>query len=453
MAIFADSALLPSGWARDVRVTLDGQRIARVEAGAAAGPGDARAGILLPAPGNLHSHTFQRAMAGLTGMRTDGRDSFWTWRETMYRFAARLTPERVEAIAAMAFMEMQEAGYAAVGEFHYPHHRPDGTPHADIAETTRRIVAAAGATGIGLTHLPVLYSYGGAGRMPLEPGQRRFGNAPDRFARLVEAAGEALHALPPDARLGIAPHSLRATAPDELHAVVAAHPGVPVHIHVAEQTREVAQIEAWLGARPVEWLLDNAPVGPDWCLVHATHMTDAETRALAASGAVAGLCPVTEADLGDGLFEGAAYLRAGGAFGVGTDSNVRIALAGELRMLEYGQRLRMRARTVMTEPGEGVGQSLYRRAARGAARALARDAGEIAASRLADLLALDAAHPSLCALSPDRLLDGFVFSAGREAVTDVWSAGRHRVRAGRHVARGHIVPAYRRALADMVADA
>lgn len=450
--IFATTALLPEGWARDVRVCLSGGAIETVTPGGAAQPGDIRVSTLLPALSNLHSHAFQRAMAGMTEHRVAGRDSFWTWRALMYRFTGHLTPEQVEAIAAQVFMEMQEAGYAAVGEFHYLHHQPDGAPYAEIAELSQRIFAAADVTGIGLTHLPVLYSYGGAGAQPLATGQERFGNTVDRFATLLEAARAAARALPADTRVGIAPHSLRATTPADLARVLPLAQGTPIHIHVAEQPQEVADISAWLGARPVDWLLDNAPVGPDWCLVHATHMTPSETEALARTGAVAGLCPITEANLGDGPFNGPGWLAAGGAFGIGSDSNVRISLTEELRMLEYSQRLRDLARNVLVQGAGSVGQALYTGAALGGARALGRRAGQIAPGCLADLTAIDADHPTLCALRPDQLLDGLVFAASDAVVTDVWSAGRHCVRGGRHIHRDAIHAGWRQAVAGLLAS-
>ena len=449
--IFAKRALLPSGWARDVRVSVDAGRIAGVAAGTAAEPGDAQVDTLLPALANLHSHTFQRAMAGMTEHRAGGRESFWTWRALMYRFLDHLTPEDIEAIAAMAFVEMQEAGFASVAEFHYVHHRPGGAPYADRAELSARILSAAAAVGIGLTHLPVLYCYGGAGRQELAGGQLRFGNDLKGFAALLEAVREAAAGAPADTRIGVAPHSLRAVSPAEIAAVPDLAQGGPVHIHIAEQPQEVADISAWLGARPVEWLLANAPVGPDWCAVHATHMVAEEVAGLARSGVVAGLCPITEANLGDGPFDGPGWIAAGGAFGVGSDSNVRISAAGELRMLEYSQRLRDLARNVMV-PGEGsVGAFLCRGAARGGARALGRAAGEIAPGLWADLVAVDADHPALCALEGDQLLDGLCFAAPDAVVTDLWSAGRHAVRSGRHVARDTVAAAYRRAVAGLVA--
>ncbi len=450
--IFARRALLASGWAQDVRIGLGGGRIARLQSDAAAQPQDRCVDTLLPAPGNLHSHAFQRAMAGMTEVRQAGKDSFWTWRALMYRFMERLTPEQIEAIAALTFMEMQEAGFAAVGEFHYVHHRPGGGAYDDISELSARIFAAAAATGIGLTHLPVLYSYGGAGQKPLAPEQRRFGNDVGRVLDLVAAARAGAAALPDDTRVGIAPHSLRATAPEDLRLLLDGHDGGPIHIHIAEQPREVADIRAWLGRRPVDWLLDHAPVGGDWCLIHATHMTEDETRRMAASGAVAGLCPITEANLGDGPFNGPAYLKAGGSFGIGSDSNVNISLTEELRMLEYSQRLRDLARNVMV-PGSGsVGRALYLGAARGGARALGRDAGDIAPGRLADLVAVDSTDPALAALRPDQLLDGLVFAAKDRVVTDLWSAGRHCVRDGRHIARDRIVAQYHRAISDLLAS-
>ncbi len=448
-AIHAARARLPDGWADDVRVQIDGLRIGSVVTGAAAEPNDTRVDVLLPALSNLHSHSFQRAMAGRTEMRRDGHDSFWTWREVMYDFVGRLIPDQIEAIAALTFMEMQEAGYAAVGEFHYLHHAPGGAAYDNPAELSHRIFAAAEETGIGLTHLPVFYHYGGAGQQPLQGGQLRFGCDPDRFAALIDAVRAA--PLPEDNVIGLAPHSLRAIAPDDLARVLSLAGDGPVHIHVAEQTREVEEIVAWLGARPVEWLLQNAPVSDRWCAIHATHMTKAETQALAATGAVAGLCPITEANLGDGAFDGPGWLAAGGRFGVGSDSNVRIALGEELRMLEYSQRLRDRSRNLMLTGAGHAGAALYLGAARGGARALGRDAGVIEAGRLADLVAIDSAAPALVGLRGDALVDGLVFAGGDGLVRDVWSAGRHRVHEGRHVARAAIVARYARAVADLSA--
>ena len=450
--IFAKQAKLSTGWASNVRVTHADGRITDIAPNQTPDAHDTCVDTLLPALANLHSHSFQRAMAGMTEYRMAGKDSFWTWRDLMYRFTANLTPEHIEAIAAFVFLEMQEAGYASVGEFHYLHHQAGGATYDDLGELSSRIATAAAKTGIGLTHLPVLYTYGGAGQMPLEAGQARFGNSVDRFNDLVARARDVVAHLPADCQVGIAPHSLRATSPDDLKAVLAAHTAGPVHIHIAEQPKEVADISAWLGARPVEWLLANADVTTNWCLIHATHMTADETTKMAKSGAVAGLCPVTEANLGDGPFNGPSYLEAGGAFGVGSDSNVLVSLTEELRTLEYSQRLRDVARNVMVVGEGSVGDTIYTGAAKGGAQALGRGAGEIAVGELADVVAIDSAAPSMCALRQDQILDGLVFAAKDDVVTDVWSAGRHAVQSGRHVKRDDIVAAYKLAMQSLMAS-
>lgn len=448
--IHAKQALLAEGWAANVRLTVDAGSIAAVEKDMPPQQGDTHVDTLLPALGNLHSHAFQRAMAGMTEFRQEGRDSFWTWRDLMYRFMDRMTPEQIEAIAAQVYVEMLEAGFASVGEFHYVHHQPGGAPYDNVAELSERVFAAAAQTGIGLTHLPVLYTYGGAGQVELNAGQRRFGNDVDSFGRVTERAAIALRALPSDARIGIAPHSLRATCPEDLARVVGMHGEGPIHIHIAEQPQEVRDIEAWLGARPVAWLLDNQPVDERWCLIHATHMTSAETRDMAASNAVAGLCPITEANLGDGPFNGPEYIAAGGRFGIGSDSNINISLTEELRTLEYSQRLRGTVRNVMIAGQGSVGEFLYRTAARGGAQALDRNGGEIAPGRIADLVAIDSQRPALCALSRHNLLDGLGFAAKDDVVTDVWSAGRHVVTEGRHRERDAIFANYRAAVAQLL---
>ena len=443
VVIFARQALLANGWADDVLLTIENGVIASVATQAKPKAGADRVDTLLPALGNVHSHTFQRGMAGLTEVRAAGRENFWTWRDLMYRFVDQLTPDHIEVIASLAFMEMQEAGYASVGEFHYVHHQKGGVHYDNRAELSNRIFSAAQATGIGLTHLPVLYTYGGARTSPLSSGQLRFGNDVDQFQTLVAHAQMGMSSLPADCRMGIAPHSLRATSPENLMALLAASTDAPIHMHVAEQTKEVEEIRAWLGARPVEWLLNNVDLAPQWCLIHATHMSEQETTNLAQTGAVAGLCPITEANLGDGIFNGAAFLNAGGAFGIGTDSNVQISLPGELKLLEYSQRLRERARNVMIVGDGSVGHALYTRAAKGGAQALGRNAGEIGIGKLADLMAINSEDPALFALSQQQVLDGFVFAAKENAVTDVWSAGRHCVVNGRHINHDKIVSKYK----------
>jgi len=452
--LFAERAFLPDGWASRVAVEIgDDGRIAAVTPSGEPGAGDKRVDLLLPALANLHSHAFQRAMAGLTELGSEGDDSFWTWRRLMCRFLDRLTPKQIEAIAAMVYMEMLEAGYASVGEFHYVHHQAGGEAYADRAETAARIAAAAVASGIGLTLLPVLYAYGGTDQRPLAGGQLRFHNDRDGFAELMASARRHVQAGAEDWTFGIAPHSLRAVTPDLLTGVLADNPAGPVHIHIAEQTREVEEVEAWLGARPVAWLLDNQTVDDRWCLVHATHMTAAETEGLARSGAVAGLCPITEANLGDGLFDGPRFLAAGGAYGVGSDSNVRIALAEELRLLEYGQRLRDRARNVWVAGEGSVGRALYAGALAGGARALGRQVTGIAAGDWADLVALDGGSRALHGLDGDDLFDAWIFAGDDRVVRGVWSAGRHVVEDGRHVRRDEIERNFRAALAELRAAA
>jgi len=442
--VWAAQALLADGWAQDVTVEIDGDFIGAITPNTPPPHGAHRVGALLPAPANLHSHAFQRAMAGLTERRgPDPRDSFWTWRQLMFRFLDQLTPDDVQAIAAFVQMEMLEAGYAAVGEFHYLHHAPGGVPYARLGEMSERVAAAAAQSGIGLTLLPVLYEYGGCDRRPLGPGQIRFGNDPDNFARLLEAAQDALSALPSDARLGIAPHSLRAVSPEGLSACLHLRRGRPLHMHLAEQIAEVEEVEAAYGARPTEWLLANAPVDPGWCLIHCTQMQRAETLALAATGAVAGLCPITESSLGDGIFDGVAWTGAGGAFGIGSDSNIRITLSEELRTLDHSQRLRDHSRAALATADRSTGRVLVEGGARGGAQATARNAGVLEAGRLADLMALDTTHVDLDGRKGDTLLDAWIFAADDRAISDVWAAGRHRVREGRHVDRDAIIAGYR----------
>ncbi|MFN3937351.1 MAG: formimidoylglutamate deiminase [Gemmobacter sp.] len=449
--IWARQALLADGWARDVTVRLAGDRIAAVSAGTVPEATVRRVGILLPAPANLHSHGFQRAMAGLTEHRgPDPRDSFWTWRAQMYAFLDRLTPEDVEAITAMAFLEMAEAGYAAVAEFHYLHHAPGGRPYGDLAEMSARVAAAAGAVGIGLTLLPVLYMQGGLDGRALVAGQDRFGNDPDRFARLVEGAEAAVRGLPADTLVGVAPHSLRAVTPEALAGAAGLRPAAPFHMHLAEQVAEVEQVQAHLGARPVEWLLQNHAVDGRWCLIHCTQMERHETLGLAASGAVAGLCPITESSLGDGIFDAVAFAAAGGRWGVGSDSNIRVALSEELRTLDYSQRLGARSRAALATADRSTGRVLLQCAAEGGARAAGRAAGTIEVGRLADLVALDDDHPDMAGRTGDLALDTWIFARDDRLVQEVWAAGRHVVRGGRHPARERIEAGFRAAMTRLL---
>ena len=448
--IHANQALTPDGWQRDVEVVVgaDG-RIAAM--GAQRQGATQRTGVLLPAPVNLHSHAFQRAMAGLAEARgPDPRDSFWSWRRLMYRFLEQLTPGHVEAIAAQVFMEMLEAGYAGVAEFHYLHHDMGGMSYANLAEMSERIVAAALETGVGLTMLPVQYQYGGCDLRDLNGGQRRFGSDPERFLRLHEGAARAVARGPSDFVTGVAPHSLRAVDPAGLRAVLEAGLSGPVHMHLAEQVAEVMEVEAHLRARPAEWLLASHDVDARWCLVHCTQMTEAETRALAATGAVAGLCPITESSLGDGIFSGTTYFGAGGVSGFGSDSNIHISLFEELRTLEYSQRLRDLSRAALATEDLSTGRVLYEAAVSGGAQAGGRDAGRIAVGALADLVGIENDTEWLCGRQGDAVLDSLIFGGGGTAsVRDVWSAGRHVVREGRHFRRDAVVSAFKRTMRQL----
>ncbi|MFT4012364.1 MAG: formimidoylglutamate deiminase [Paracoccus sp. (in: a-proteobacteria)] len=438
--IWAERALLPDGWAENVCVTVDQGRIADVETGVTGGPA---AGLLLPAMANLHSHAFQRAMAGLSEAKgPEPRDTFWTWRRIMYRFLDHLTPDDIEPIAALVQMEMLEAGYATNVEFHYLHHRPGGGHYDNPAEMAARIAAAAGRTGIGLTLLPVHYQFGGVDRRALAPGQDRFGTTPEEYQRLLDASEAALRDLPPDAGIGVAPHSLRAVSPEGLADCVALRPGRPLHMHLAEQIPEIEEIGAAYGRRPVEWLLDNHQPDARWTLIHLTHMTQDETRRLAATGAVAGLCPITEASLGDGIFNGTTWAGAGGRYGFGSDSNIRISLVEELRTLEYSQRLRDRGRAILATPDRSTGRVILDAGLDGGATAAGRDTGAIRAGLWADLLAIDTANPVMAGRGGDQLLDSLIFAGHDGLVRDVWAAGRHVVQGGRHMDRDAIIADY-----------
>ena len=426
------SALLPSGWADDVQVVVADGTIAKVTTGVAPGSGDERHQLAIPGLASLHSHAFQRGMAGLAETRGSVADTFWTWRETMYRLALEMTPEDTEAVATLLYVEMLEQGFTRVGEFHYLHHDRDGAPYANPAEMATRIMRAAEITGIGLTLLPCFYAHSSFGGAEPHAGQRRFICSIDQFASLTAAIRTTIRALP-GANVGIAPHSLRAVMPDELAAIGPMAEAGPIHIHAAEQIREVEDCIAWSGRRPVEWLLENAPVDARWCLIHATHMTAAETAALARHGAVAGLCPVTEASLGDGIFPAREFLDAGGRFGVGTDSNVLIGVADELRQLEYGQRLKHRERNVLSGGrGLSTGRALFDATLAGGAQALAQPIAGLQAGARADIVTLDTTHPSLAGRRGDAILDGWIFSAGGAAVADVWAGGNKVVERGRH---------------------
>jgi formiminoglutamate deiminase len=431
-SLWFEKALLKQGWQSGVLLTISNSRITAIETDVP--PQGERHVVGLPGMPNLHSHAFQRVIAGMTERRTHEQDSFWSWREQMYKYQVQIGPEELQTIASLAYMEMLEAGFTRVGEFHYLHHAQDGRPFNDPAEMAGRIAAAAAQTGIGLTLLPVFYAHSGFGGQSPNAGQARFIHDLDGFQKLLDASRHHIAALD-DAIVGIAPHSLRAVTEQELTALIPMAEGAPIHIHIAEQVREVEDCLAITGQRPVEWLFDHAPVDPQWCLVHATHMTPEETLRLAKSGAIAGLCPITEANLGDGLFPARDYLAQGGRFGIGSDSNVLISAAEELRLLEYGQRLIHSERNVL--------DNLYVRALDGA-QALGVESG-IAVGQPADLISL----ANLYNLNHD--LDTFVFASVRSPIDCVWRFGRKQVTGGRHIRRDAILADYRRLMQKLSA--
>ena len=443
--IWAKAALTPEGWQSDVRIAVDETgAIATVDANSP--PEGIRVGIAVPAPGNLHSHGFQRALAGLTETRSqEGTDSFWTWRKLMYEFIDQLLPEEIETITTYAQIEMLESGFAAVAEFHYVHHQSDGQHYGEIAELSSRIAAATEHSGIGLTLLPVFYQYSGCRKKPPLPQQRRFVNNMDGYLKLFEEASLGLQKLPQDSRMGMAVHSLRAVDPTDLATLRDSRPEFPLHLHVAEQMMEIEEFESCYGVRPVEWLCQHSDLNDTWCLVHATHMTETETRELAQSGAVAGLCPITEANLGDGIFNGVEYTNQKGHYGVGTDSNVRISLCEELRTLEYSQRLKHQQRALLSQPGQSCGRTLFESAVLGGSLALGRLSGALKAGYLADILTLHSESEQLACCQGDEILDTFIFSGDNRLVSDVWSAGRHVVREGCHINRQPIQEKYHKA--------
>ena len=462
--LFATRALLPSGWRNNVLLEWDaGGCLTRVTADSAdaatANDGTdgtlAVAGLVVPGMPNLHSHAFQRAMAGLTEYRSNPTDSFWSWRTLMYQFAQKLSPAAMKTIALQLYIEMLKAGYTSVCEFHYVHHDAGGKPYANPAETSECLIAAAEEAGIGLTLLPVLYQYSGFGAQAPHAGQARFINSPQWIIALLQRLQSA-HPQHAGLRYGVAPHSLRAVSPASLHELLGAlkhwDAAAPIHIHIAEQTGEVDDCVATLGARPVEWLLDNFAIDARWCLVHATHMTPAETQALARSGAIAGICPSTEANLGDGAFNGALYTAAGGRWGIGSDSHVSTCMREELRSYEYSQRLAQRQRNVLLDAqGASVGAYLYTQALAGGAVASGRPVAGLAVGQRADLLVLDESHPDLCGKNHDQLLDSFIFcSHGQTPVRDVLRNGRWTVQDRRHIREDDSAIAYRAALQDLL---
>ncbi|MDA7084811.1 formimidoylglutamate deiminase [Pseudomonas sp. SA3-5] len=433
-AFFAPRALLAHGWAQNVRleVSASGSLDSITVDGSSEGAERLR-GPLLPGMPNLHSHAFQRAMAGLAEVAGNPNDSFWTWRELMYRLVGQLSPEQIEVIARQLYIEMLKAGYTSVAEFHYVHHDPQGQAYADPGELALRISQAALDAGIGLTLLPVLYSHSGFGGQPANQGQRRFIHSSDSYLALQQRL-QPLIAQHPTQRLGLCFHSLRAVTPEQIQTVLGAAAGdCPVHIHIAEQQKEVDDCLAWSGRRPLQWLYEQAPVDQRWCLVHATHAQADEVSLMARSGAVAGLCPSTEANLGDGIFPAADFLSQGGRLGIGSDSHVSIHMAEELRWLEYGQRLRDQRRNRLYRSDQPlIGRSLYDAALAGGAQALGQPVGVLAVGKRADWLVLDGDDPYIATASDDALLNRWLFAGSERQISDVMVGGCWVVRDRQH---------------------
>lgn len=453
---FADHALLPDGWATRVRIEVDaGGSIAAVLANAEAEGAERLAGPLLPGMPNLHSHAFQRAMAGLAEVRGSPEDDFWSWRELMYKFAGRITPQQATAVARHLYVEMLKSGYTAVAEFHYVHNDPSGRPYADPAEMSLAHVAAARESGIALTMLPVLYSHGNFGAAPLGPRQQRFRTAPEDILATVRAVRRA-SAGHEDLNCGVAPHSLRAAGLEGLRELLSGLETIdavaPVHIHIAEQTREVDDCVASTGRRPVDWLLEHLQVDQRWCLVHATHLNESEMLGLARSGAIAGLCPTTEGNLGDGIFTLPGYRAAGGRYGIGSDSHVSRDPFEELRLLEYVQRLALRKRNVVVgRVSAAVGTTLWLEAAAGGAQAMGRKMGALASGQRADFVVLEGERPDLAGKSGDMIANAAIFSGTQGLVRDVMVGGRWQVRAGRHALEDSASRDYARAVRELLA--
>ncbi|KPA98032.1 formimidoylglutamate deiminase [Pseudomonas asplenii] len=451
-AFFAERALLPSGWAKNVRLEVDAQGVlARVEADSDAQGAERLGGPLLPGMPNLHSHAFQRAMAGLAEVAGNPNDSFWTWRDLMYRLVGRISPEQMGIIARQLYIEMLKAGYTSVAEFHYVHHDTQGQPYADPAELALRISQAATDAGIGLTLLPVLYSHSGFGGQAPSDGQRRFINSTENYLKL-QARLQPLLARQPAQALGLCFHSLRAVTPQQISEVLAASDRhCPVHIHIAEQQKEVDDCLAWSGKRPLQWLYDHLEVDSRWCLVHATHADAEEVSRMARSRAIAGLCLTTEANLGDGIFPAVDFLAQGGRLGIGSDSHVSLSVVEELRWLEYGQRLRDQRRNRLYRADQPmVGRTLFDAALEGGAQALGQAIGGLEVGKRADWLVLDGNDPYLATAEDDGILNRWLFAGGDRQVRDVMVNGQWAVRGGRHAAEEESTRAFAQVLRELL---
>jgi formimidoylglutamate deiminase len=458
------SALLPQGWTRDALATVSAQGIiTAIDASAqrspsSSAPVESVPGVVIPGMPNAHSHAFQRAMAGNAEFRSSARDSFWTWRQAMYALANRIGPDDLQAVAAQLFVEMLKSGYTSVAEFHYLHRDNDGVQYAGANPLWQAISAAAAEAGIGLTFLPTLYQSSDFGGGPLKSEQARFALETDAFLRAVEAcisadaAGQRGGAM--TRRTGAAFHSLRAVPLDQLQRAAEAlrgiDPGMPVHIHVAEQALEVSACRRATGRRPIELLLDNRLLTRHWCLVHATHATALELQGIASAGATVCVSISTEANLGDGSFDAARFYGHNGLLCIGSDSQSTVNPAEELRWLEYQQRLRKKRRVVLASADEPhVGTRLWRDAARSGAQAIGQPVGSIEVGQRADWLVLDASHASMSGAATDGALDRMLFAGADRAIRDVMVAGRWVVKGYRHAAEDHMRANFDRAVKNL----
>ena len=445
-------ALTPSGWENNCVIELDQTgRIAAITNNNAGATDLSLNGIVIAGLPNLHSHAHQKAIAGLTEHRIAGQDDFWGWRDLMYRANAQLDPDQLQAVARYLYTGMLQSGYTSVAEFHYLHHQPGGDPYRDCSELSARLLEAASEVGIAITLLPVLYCRGGFNNDPVQDTQRRFANSPESYLKLLQAC-DSLCVGNPDRSVGFAAHSLRAVAPDVLSATLedagSLIKNAPVHIHVAEQTREVAECLALNGVRPVAWLYDQCDVTDQWCLIHATHVDSGELDCIVKSGATVGLCPTTEANLGDGIFPAAQFLTDGGRLGVGSDSQICTSPAEELRLLEYVQRLSLQRRTVMIPDDAGSnGRALITTAISGGARALGEKSSGLVSGARGDLIEIDHEHSEFASRTPDQILDSWIFSGPNNAVRNVIVGGRHVVRDGVHPLRESASGPFRQVIA------
>ena len=448
-------AWLPDGWHRNVVISVDPSGdIVDISADDTVTTARTINGAAIAGMPNIHSHAFQRAMAGLAEQRGGKDDSFWTWREAMYDVASRITPECLNAVAAQLYADMVKAGYTSVCEFHYLHSYAEASSekrsHDVRLAMSQALMDAASTAGIGLTLLPTLYQTSDFGGAPPTERQRQFSMETREYLDLLDALRQSSQRSA-QLEVGVALHSLRAVPPESLQMVLdSRQDGQVTHIHIAEQEREVQACQQHFGKRPIEWLLEHAPVDRHWCLIHATHATAAELQAVAATGAVVGLCPTTEANLGDGIFPMGELLAAGGAFAIGSDSHVSLSPIEELRWLEYQARLVRRQRGVLTADGASGGALLWQRACTAGARVTGRPVGELAVGKRADVLVLDLSSSLLAARSDTSIIDTFVFSGTSESVRDVMVGGRWLVQDRRHFAETAVAAGYKRALQKML---